>query len=162
MSKSLGNFVTISDVLEKFDANTIRFFILTNNYRMPIEFSDEGLRAAKAGVQRLKNTYDDIKNVFNDDKIQEGQRLTSATINELALGSYLPFHSIDEKHYLEEKIPAEIMEKIIKELKSFINAMDDDFNTSKIWSHFLKFQGVPKRKKHLKILKIVFFISLFY
>ena len=55
MSKSLGNFLTIDDLLKKYDANTIRFFILTNHYRMPVEFSDEALASAQAGVKRLMN-----------------------------------------------------------------------------------------------------------
>lgn len=55
MSKSLGNFLTIDDLLKKYDANTIRFFILTNHYRMPVEFSDEALTSAAAGVRRMLN-----------------------------------------------------------------------------------------------------------
>ena len=55
MSKSLGNFLTIDDLLKKYDANTIRFFILTNHYRMPVEFSDEALTSAGAGVKRMLN-----------------------------------------------------------------------------------------------------------
>ena len=55
MSKSLGNFLTIDDLLKSYDANTIRLFILTNHYRMPVEFSDEALSSAKAGVKRLMN-----------------------------------------------------------------------------------------------------------
>lgn len=55
MSKSLGNFLTIDKILENYDANTIRFFILTNHYRMPVEFSDEALESAAAGVKRLYN-----------------------------------------------------------------------------------------------------------
>lgn len=61
MSKSLGNFLTIDDMLKVYDANTIRFFILTNHYRMPVEFSDEALESAKAGVERLNNA---IKKAF--------------------------------------------------------------------------------------------------
>ncbi len=55
MSKSLGNFLTIDDLLKKYDSNTIRFFILTNHYRMPVEFSDEALSSAQAGVKRMLN-----------------------------------------------------------------------------------------------------------
>ncbi|MDR1169190.1 MAG: cysteine--tRNA ligase [Heliobacteriaceae bacterium] len=55
MSKSLGNFLTIDNLLEQYDANTIRFFILTNHYRMPVEFSDEALSAAANGVKRIMN-----------------------------------------------------------------------------------------------------------
>ena len=60
MSKSLGNFITIDDLLSKYDANTIRFFILTNNYRMPVEFNDESLEAAQAGAKRLKNAANNV------------------------------------------------------------------------------------------------------
>ncbi len=55
MSKSLHNFKTIDDLTSAYDSNTIRFFIITNHYRMPVEFNDEALNAAKAGVTRLIN-----------------------------------------------------------------------------------------------------------
>ena len=55
MSKSLGNFLTIDDMLKNYDANTLRLFILTNHYRMPVEFSDDALTAAQAGAKRLIN-----------------------------------------------------------------------------------------------------------
>ena len=55
MSKSLGNFLTIDDMLKNYDANTLRLFILTNHYRMPVEFSDESLTSAQAGAKRLTN-----------------------------------------------------------------------------------------------------------
>ena len=54
MSKSLKNFVSIQNLLENYDANTIRFFILTNHYRMPVEFSSEALETAKSGVKRIQ------------------------------------------------------------------------------------------------------------
>ncbi len=63
MSKSLGNFLTIDDMLKNYDANTLRLFILTNHYRMPVEFSDEALSAAQAGAKRLVNA----KGVNNPD-----------------------------------------------------------------------------------------------
>lgn len=56
MSKSLGNFLTIDDMLKNYDANTLRLFILTNHYRMPVEFSDEALQSAQAGAKRLTNS----------------------------------------------------------------------------------------------------------
>ena len=56
MSKSLNNFLTIDDLLKKYDSNAIRFFILTNHYRMPVEFNDEALNSASAGAKRLINS----------------------------------------------------------------------------------------------------------
>jgi len=72
MSKSLGNFLTIDDLLKLYDANTIRFFILTNHYRMPVEFSDEALQAASNGVKRMLNA--------KKSKIDDGLDIT--TLNE--------------------------------------------------------------------------------
>lgn len=61
MSKSLNNFLTIDDVLKKYDTNAIRLFILTNHYRMPVEFNDEALSAAQNGAKRLINSIAGIE-----------------------------------------------------------------------------------------------------
>jgi len=68
MSKSLGNFLTIDKILENYDANTIRFFILTNHYRMPVEFSDESLIAASQGVKRLYNAINEARKTVKLDE----------------------------------------------------------------------------------------------
>ena len=60
MSKSLGNFITIDGLLEKYDANTIRFFILTNHYRMPVEFNDIALDGAKSGWKRIQTAANEL------------------------------------------------------------------------------------------------------
>lgn len=75
MSKSLGNFLTIDKILEKYDANTIRFFILTNHYRMPVEFSEEALDSAQAGAKRL---YNAINNARKTAKIDESLDITNS------------------------------------------------------------------------------------
>jgi len=53
MSKSLGNFFTIRDILKTYDPEVIRFFILTAHYRSPIDFSDQNLAEAQAGLSRF-------------------------------------------------------------------------------------------------------------
>jgi cysteinyl-tRNA synthetase len=53
MSKSLGNFFTIRDILQSYDPEVVRFFILTAHYRSPIDFSDQNLQDAKAGLSRF-------------------------------------------------------------------------------------------------------------
>ena len=88
MSKSLGNFLTIDDLLKNYDANTIRFFILTNHYRMPVEFSDEALQSAASGVKRMLNA-----GILKDDKTYDITKF--------------------------------------EEYNQFVEAMDDDLNTSK-------------------------------
>ena len=53
MSKSLGNFFTIREVLEKYDAEVVRFFILRAHYRSPLNYSDQHLDDAKTALTRL-------------------------------------------------------------------------------------------------------------
>jgi cysteinyl-tRNA synthetase len=53
MSKSLGNFFTIRDVLKQFDAEVIRFFIVRAHYRSPLNYSDVHLEDARASLKRL-------------------------------------------------------------------------------------------------------------
>ena len=53
MSKSLGNFFTIRDILKKYDAEVVRFFILRAHYRSPLNYSDGHLDDARAALSRL-------------------------------------------------------------------------------------------------------------
>jgi cysteinyl-tRNA synthetase len=53
MSKSLGNFFTVREVLKRYRPEIIRFFILSSHYRSPLNYSDEQLNDAKAGLDRL-------------------------------------------------------------------------------------------------------------
>ncbi|NMF95960.1 cysteine--tRNA ligase [Aromatoleum toluolicum] len=60
MSKSLGNFFTIRDVLKKYDAEVVRFFILRAHYRSPLNYSDAHLEDARQSLTRL---YTALRNV---------------------------------------------------------------------------------------------------
>jgi cysteinyl-tRNA synthetase len=53
MSKSLGNFFTIADVLKRFDGETLRFFMLRTHYRSPFNFSDQVLEETRTALKRL-------------------------------------------------------------------------------------------------------------
>ncbi|MDP3824786.1 MAG: cysteine--tRNA ligase [Burkholderiales bacterium] len=61
MSKSLGNFFTIREVLEKFDGETIRFFMLRTHYRSPFNFSDVTLDDARNSLRRLYTALDGLE-----------------------------------------------------------------------------------------------------
>ncbi|HLV60400.1 MAG TPA: cysteine--tRNA ligase [Fredinandcohnia sp.] len=56
MAKSLGNFVTIRDLLARYDGEALRYFLLSTHYRSPIDFSPEGLDAAQARVAYVYET----------------------------------------------------------------------------------------------------------
>ena len=60
MSKSLGNVVLVHDLIQKHDPEVIRFFMLSVHYRNPINFSDEQLANAKNGLERLKETVQNL------------------------------------------------------------------------------------------------------
>jgi cysteinyl-tRNA synthetase len=61
MSKSLGNFFTIRDVLKHFDGETLRFFMLRTHYRSPFNFSDANLEDARNALRRLYTALDGLK-----------------------------------------------------------------------------------------------------
>jgi cysteinyl-tRNA synthetase len=69
MSKSLGNFVTIKELLQKYSAMTIRFFILQGHYRSPQDFSPDALEAAQKGFARLSKTVQSLREKTGDGRI---------------------------------------------------------------------------------------------
>ncbi len=69
MSKSLGNFFTIRDVLKEYDAEVVRFFILRAQYRSPLNYSNEHLNDARAALTRLYTALKDFTDVQPDAKI---------------------------------------------------------------------------------------------
>ncbi len=101
MSKSLGNFFTIKEVLDKYDAEVLRFFLLSAHYRSPIDFSDQNLREAEAGLERIYAAL--------------------AGIDEAAAKAV-------EK--VEGEADEELAGKTATIAERFREAMDDDFNTA--------------------------------
>jgi cysteinyl-tRNA synthetase len=63
MSKSLGNFFTVREILKKFDAEVVRFFILRAHYRSPLNYSDLHLEDAKSALARLYTALKDAQPV---------------------------------------------------------------------------------------------------
>ncbi len=68
MSKSLGNFFTVREVLKKFDAQTMRFYLLTTHYRSPINFSDVALKEAETRVKYLYESLARLDEKLGDSK----------------------------------------------------------------------------------------------
>jgi cysteinyl-tRNA synthetase len=71
MSKSLGNFVLVHDIIRQIDPQVLRFFMLSVHYRHPINYSDELLESAKKGLERLKTSYFNLKH-----RLQSSTNLT--------------------------------------------------------------------------------------
>ncbi|GAB4345254.1 MAG: cysteine--tRNA ligase [Gammaproteobacteria bacterium] len=79
MSKSLGNFFTIREILERYRAEEVRYFILTSHYRSPLNYSTEQLDQARAALTRL---YTALRGVT---PLQEGERSDFRTRFEAAM-----------------------------------------------------------------------------
>ena len=101
MSKSLGNFLTVRDVSEKYPLEVLRFFMLGAHYRNPINFSDELMESAKNGLERIKTCL--------------------TRLEELGTKTGAEGMSEGEQEKIKE---AEVF------TKRFEDAMDDDFNTA--------------------------------
>ena len=113
MSKSLGNFFTIREVLAKFDPEVVRFFILRAHYRSPLNYSDVHLEDAHAGLARLYTALASA-GVTDADPMQVDARAARAMppVDATALAG-----SCAER-------PA-----VARAIQAFVAAMDDDFNT---------------------------------
>ncbi|QGU96514.1 cysteine--tRNA ligase [Clostridium bovifaecis] len=101
MSKSLNNFFTTREILERYDAEIVRLFMLSAHYRTPLNFSDELLESAKASNDRLYNAIGNLERLISEVKVQSLLDEEKIYIN--VLGGY------------KDK---------------YIDKMDDDFNTA--------------------------------
>lgn len=101
MSKSLNNFFTAREILERYDADVIRFLMLSAHYRQQLNFSEDLLESAKASVERIYNAIGNLENLIDEVYREE--------MNE------------EEKAYLES---------LNKYKEKYIEKMDDDFNTA--------------------------------
>ena len=63
MSKSLGNFFTIREILDKYDAEVVRYFLISSHYRSEIDYSQESLQEARSGLDRFYNALKEFSAV---------------------------------------------------------------------------------------------------
>jgi cysteinyl-tRNA synthetase len=82
MSKSLGNFFTIREVLKAYDPEVVRFFILKAHYRSPLNYSDSHLDEAKQGLTRLYNALASVEDIPNYGKHSEWSRRFVEVMND--------------------------------------------------------------------------------
>lgn len=100
MSKSLGNFFTVREVAKLYDYEEIRFFLLSAQYRSPLNFSDVLMEQARSGLARIYGTLENLSHIsVNSDKKSDAQEKT-------------------------------LFDEIVKHKDNFISHMDDDLNTA--------------------------------
>ena len=107
MSKSLGNFFTIKEILENYEPEVVRFFLLATHYRSPIDFSDQSLQDCRAAMDRFYTMLEAVETAL-------GKGYVAAVYNPAGLPAQAA-----ELHGAVESFRAR-----------FIEAMDDDFNTA--------------------------------
>jgi cysteinyl-tRNA synthetase len=100
MSKSLGNFFTVREILEKYHPAVIRMFFLLKHYRSPINFSEERILEAQNALERIVTTLANIDSSFEDQELDFSKAIPSLA------------ESIDDLK------------------QEFLNEMDDDFNSA--------------------------------
>ena len=105
MSKSLGNFFTIRDILDKFMPEVLRFFLLGQHYRSPLDFSFESLEEAEKGLRRIYAAMGQMSEAMGKDK------------------------------WSKAALPAEILAELDAAEKAWDEAMADDMNTAAALGH---------------------------
>jgi cysteinyl-tRNA synthetase len=107
MSKSLGNFFTVREILAKYDPEIVRFYILSTHYRSPLDFDDTKLEMNKKSLVRLHNAIDNLESSLKNHSFSDTQQAS-------------PVLAEAEK----------LLNTINKAEADFRQAMDDDFNTA--------------------------------
>jgi cysteinyl-tRNA synthetase len=105
MSKSTGHFFAMEDIAREFEPDVIRFYLISTHYRSPVEFSRDRLKEARSAVNRMRNTFRAVESYVGDEK---------------------PPGSLE---HISGK-DREVWDSILDKERSFIQAMDDDFNTA--------------------------------
>jgi cysteinyl-tRNA synthetase len=111
MSKSLGNFFTVRDILKQYDGEVVRFFMLSAHYRNPINFDNELMEQAKSAVERVYTCIDNLEFLLqnsDDRELTDSEKEYSKTLDDCGL-----FQKTQEK-----SIDAEVEELIEKRNKA--------------------------------------------
>jgi cysteinyl-tRNA synthetase len=112
MSKSTGHFFAIEDIVKEFPGEVIRFYLLSTHFRSGTEFSRERLAEAEAGLERIRNVC-----LFVDERVEALRGGDGA----------------------EPTSEARALRAIVEDVKkSFLEAMDDDFNSAEAIGHVFR------------------------
>ncbi len=115
MSKSLGNILTVKEILKDWHPEVLRLFFLSHHYRSPVDYSEDSFNDAQAGLDRFYSTLEAIK-----DEVGKGPSLSGAAGGSSAL--------------------KEARQDIESFRTRFEEAMEDDFNTAQALGYFFDLQ----------------------
>jgi cysteinyl-tRNA synthetase len=123
MSKSLGNFITVKDLLKKWEPDAFRLYIISTHYSTPIEFSENALEQSEKSLTKIRNTMDELEKRLGTAKKAKEAKDTSVE-NTKRTNKFKSYESEVEKIEL-----------------AFIEAMDYDFNSPQA---LVVFQGLVR------------------
>ncbi|MEE8323549.1 MAG: cysteine--tRNA ligase [Candidatus Bathyarchaeia archaeon] len=122
MSKSLGNFITVRNLLKKYNVNAFRLFIISTHYRSPIDYSEKGLKQSSKSLKRVFEALDNLRQgILVGDQGKEENK--------------------------DEKVTAEVTTIH----QRFLKAMDTDFNTPEASSEFFKLIKLGNQAFSMKV-----------
>ncbi len=139
MSKSLGNFFTIREVLKQVHPEVLRFFLLSHHYRSPLDYSDVAVKEAAAGLDRI---YGLLRRI--DEALAGRKAPSQVPVSELTNGARAAH------------------EAVLGLLFQFEDAMNDDFNTAEALGHLHRcarqvgsflHEGFDPNPKNLAVLR---------
>ncbi len=145
MSKSLGNFITIRDLLEKWDPMAYRLFVLSTHYRSPIDFSSKSLEQASKNLDRLNKTIESLKDTsikleeFSSIEIINETNEIESKNSKNTLDNNLDKNRLDKDNLNKNKLDKNNLNKVNLAKEEFLKNMDDDFNTPKALATILSF-----------------------
>ena len=143
MSKSLGNFFLLREILEKFSGNVVRLFILSTHYRKPINFSFENMEDTKKALQNIvksMNKFEDIVEKYKNEKTADIKNLDfSQKIDEFDK----KFEEAMDEDMNTPQALATIFDQI-RETNKFISVNKDELST--IYAEIEKSYESLKRK----------------
>lgn len=150
MSKSLGNFATVHDLLEDHSPEVLRFYLLSAHYRSPLDFNDTSLIQAEAGVTRIAEFIDRL--VFFDDKQLAPPATDSEITAQAAKFSQDILAALDDDFNMPQAIG--ILFDFIRAMNQRINAGQIDRDTTRYLLEVLDvadhvFGIVPRRSVKL-------------
>ena len=116
MSKSLHNFITIRELLESYEADTFRFFVLSTHYRSPIDFSKDSLHQSKKSLDRIRKYYE-LLDVDVRDGVESSLEALTKTKEEF-------FNSMDDDFNTPKAIAA--IFGLINDTKNDLDNLSDD------------------------------------
>ncbi|RLI38429.1 cysteine--tRNA ligase [Candidatus Bathyarchaeota archaeon] len=122
MSKSLGNFITVRNLLKNYNVNAFRLFIISTHYRSPIDYSEKGLKQSSKSLKRIFEALDNLRQgILVGDQGKEENK--------------------------DEKVTAEVTTIH----QRFLKAMDTDFNTPQASSEFFKLIKLGNQAFSMKV-----------